>query len=163
MDPRDVSASKNELQPTSANFSRTFLCKMDPRWLERKTWRWRFVSQRNLHLKGRSPWCLVTVAKNGGKNRSCHADYLEMLLYSRLNFPALSVKKIAFIRGDEKYYRKRNCLHILCYSIILVLWEIFLLNFVKIFHFNFSLKAFNCLRNSSDVFDLYFEFRALAS
>ena len=65
--------------------------------------------------------------------------------------------------SDKKYYRKQNCLHILCYSIILVLWEIFLSNFVKIFHFNFSLKAFNCLRNSSDVFDLYFEFRALAS
>ena len=65
--------------------------------------------------------------------------------------------------SDKKYYRKQNCLHILCYSIILVVWEIFLLNFVKISHFNFSLKAFNCLRNSSDVFDLYFEFRALAS
>ena len=114
MDPRDVSASKNELQPTRANFSRFFLCKMDPRWLERKTWRWRFVSQRNLHLKGRSPWCLVTLAKNGGKNRSCHADYLEMLLYSRLNFPALSVKKIAFITEVIKSTIENKIASIFC-------------------------------------------------
>ena len=123
MDPRDVSAFKNELQPTRANFSRTFLCKMDPRWLERKTWRWRFVSQRNLHLKGRSPWCLVTLAKNGGKNRSCHADYLEMLLYSRLNFPALSVKKIAFIKEVIKSTIENKITSIFCFIQLYLLCE----------------------------------------
>ena len=137
---------------------------MDPRWLERKTWRWRFVSQRNLHLKGRSPWCLVTLAKNGGKKSFVPCRLPRDAFIFKIELSSFVCEENCFHHGsDKKYYRKQNCLHILFYSIILVVWEIFLLNFVKISHFNFSLKAFNCLRNSSDVFDLYFEFRALAS
>ena len=66
---------------------------------------------------------LVTLAKNGGKNRLCHADYLEMLSYSRLNFPDLSVKKIAFITEVIKSTIENKIASIFCVIQLYLLCE----------------------------------------
>ena len=63
------------------------------------------------------------ISKEWWKKSFVPCSYLEMLLYLRLNFPALSVKKIAFITEVIKSTIENKIASIFCFIQLYLLCE----------------------------------------